>query len=141
MAIDREELETALFPPGVGTLDWAPHRSWKGVYIPFDELTETAKMVLTYDPEAAKALLAEAGYPDGFKTKIQYHAVGSCAIPILPSGGVPELADGRGLGPRAERRVGSSPISPTTILKHPLLKSPYYYAFLLMFSPREYGIL
>ncbi|GAJ17260.1 unnamed protein product, partial [marine sediment metagenome] len=75
MAIDREALTEALFPPGVGTMDYAAQKDWRGIYIPFDELTETAKMVRTYDPVAAKALLAEAGYPSGFNTKVQYHAV------------------------------------------------------------------
>jgi len=41
-----------------------------GTYAPFDELPEDIKEGRSYNPEKAKELLAEAGYPDGFKTSI-----------------------------------------------------------------------
>ncbi len=39
---------------------------------PFDEWPEELKLYFSYDPEGAKKLLAEAGYPNGFKTRLDY---------------------------------------------------------------------
>jgi peptide/nickel transport system substrate-binding protein len=43
---------------------------WGGYYIPDNELPDDVKELFSYNPEKAKRLLAEAGHPNGFKTKI-----------------------------------------------------------------------
>lgn len=44
------------------------------IYTPFDELPPDIKELLSYNPERAKELLAQAGYSEGFKTHIDYYA-------------------------------------------------------------------
>jgi peptide/nickel transport system substrate-binding protein len=58
MAIDRQAIVDAFYPPGaVAASTVIPPGLWgRNEDIP----------VVEYDPEGAKALLAEAGYPDGF---------------------------------------------------------------------------
>jgi peptide/nickel transport system substrate-binding protein len=46
----------------------------KSVYVPLEELPPSAREQFTYDPEKAKRLLAEAGYPQGFSTTMILHA-------------------------------------------------------------------
>jgi len=80
MAVDLQEIADANFPEGFAQgYHWPARLAWPGIGIPFDELSDEAKRVRTYDPVAAKALLAEAGYPSGFSTKIQYRATGDLA--------------------------------------------------------------
>ena len=45
--------------------------SFKDVYTPLDKLPPSARELYTYNPEKAKKLLAEAGYPNGFTFKAQ----------------------------------------------------------------------
>lgn len=54
------ELHTYPFPP-----------AFKDVYTPLDKLPPSARELFTYNPEKAKKLLAEAGYPNGFTFKAQ----------------------------------------------------------------------
>lgn len=76
MAIDREALVKAILGPGAEAgegpaLMMVPPSSW--AYTP--ELANSVK----YDPEKAKELLKQAGYPDGVTIKI-------CGTPILGYG-------------------------------------------------------
>jgi len=72
MSIDRQAIAddyyggTAMifFFPVLPTLEF------KDMFTPLDELSESIQELWEYKPEKAKQLLADAGYPDGFKTTI-----------------------------------------------------------------------
>ena len=71
MALD---LESAAATYWKGWADATPQamEAVKGYYIPFEQWPEKVKQYYKYDPERAKQLLAEAGYPNGFKTRLMY---------------------------------------------------------------------
>ena len=72
MAIDREAIREALYGGEGAILNWPvrPIPEYKDLYIPLEELPENIQELFEYNPEKARQLLAEAGYPDGFKTDI-----------------------------------------------------------------------
>lgn len=50
----------------------APHSAqpWQGILPPWMAETDTSIEPIAFDPDGAKALLAEAGYPDGFTVRL-----------------------------------------------------------------------
>lgn len=72
MAINLEELVEEYYhgygDPTPGGLFFLP--VIKGFGVPFEEWPEEEQKVYEHNPEAAKALLAEAGYPNGFKFQL-----------------------------------------------------------------------
>jgi peptide/nickel transport system substrate-binding protein len=72
MAINRQEMLDTMWG-GVGaflTSPAAPVPDFADFYIPIEELPPAAKETFEYNPEKARQLLADAGYPTGFKTTI-----------------------------------------------------------------------
>ena len=73
LALDREKIVESLYPPGS---EVATHFSPCAI-----PLGCTGDPWYGFNPSAARQLLAEAGYPDGFATRIQYRDL---ARPYLP---------------------------------------------------------
>ncbi len=46
------------------------------IYTPIKDLPPEAKELFTYDPEKAKKMIADAGYPDGFTITMKYSSTG-----------------------------------------------------------------
>jgi len=72
MAINREEMVKEYYGGHaiVYSYPYYPLPDFSAYYVPWDELPESAKEPFTYNPEKARQLLKEAGYPEGFKTKV-----------------------------------------------------------------------
>ena len=67
MAIPMEEIANVYYR---GFTDPTPYPAFgylvRGFYTPFEELSDDVKQYFEYDPERARQMMADAGYPDGF---------------------------------------------------------------------------
>ena len=71
MAVDKEAYLNG-FLAGEGVMlgyPYPPTQSWAKFYTPLEEMPKV-KELFTYNPEKARQLLKEAGYPTGFKAKV-----------------------------------------------------------------------
>ncbi|MBA7601069.1 hypothetical protein ES703_08136 [subsurface metagenome] len=72
MAIDQQEIKNEFYGGNaeILTSPIAPVSDFKDMYTPLGELPQSTRELYGYNPEQAKQLLAEAGYPEGFRTKV-----------------------------------------------------------------------
>jgi peptide/nickel transport system substrate-binding protein len=71
LAINLPELAETYYK---GTVDWEPvgviNPAYTGFATPYDDWPQELKDEYAYNPEKAKQLLADAGYPNGFDTDV-----------------------------------------------------------------------
>ena len=71
MAIDRQATIDSLYGGNAVMLSFPFSMDWgDDLFTPLEELPEAAQELFTYNPTKAKQLMAEAGYPEGFKAEI-----------------------------------------------------------------------
>ena len=78
MAVDRQAILDRI-SGGLGVLFNFPFSEDWELYTPLEELPESAREVIEYNPEKAKQLLAEAGYPDGFECELVFYGATQAA--------------------------------------------------------------
>ena len=70
LAVDHENMAKEFYKGNALIGTWPEQPAYTMGYTPFDELPEDIRSLYSYNPDRAKELLAEAGYPNGFKTKL-----------------------------------------------------------------------
>jgi len=72
MAIDLEAIAKDYYggDAEINFFPVVPVPAYMGMYTPIEEMPPETRELFEHNPEKAKQLLAEAGYPDGFKTSI-----------------------------------------------------------------------
>ena len=85
MAVNQQELVDDYYEGNAELLAYPikPTPTFMPWYTPLEEQPESVQELFSYNPEKAKKLLAEAGYPDGFKTKVTTTSAGADTLAII----------------------------------------------------------
>jgi len=71
MAVNKAEIIKTYYGGQAEMLNFPMHVNHLGYYEPLADMPESVRELFAYNPAKAKALLAEAGYPNGFSFKTQ----------------------------------------------------------------------
>ena len=71
MAVNKEEIVKAYYGGNAVLFGYPMHPDYTGYYETLDQMPVAAQELFKYNPDKAKALLAEAGFPKGFTFKTQ----------------------------------------------------------------------
>ena len=71
MEVNKQEIVKAFYNGNAELFSYPQHPDYTGYYEPLESMPESIKELFVYNPEKAKKLLAEAGYPKGFSFKVQ----------------------------------------------------------------------
>jgi len=85
MAIDRQKIAKEFYGGNAEIYCWpvSPDKDFSDLYTPLEELPESIREMYEYKPDKARQLLAEAGYPKGFKTSMVCTSADVDALSII----------------------------------------------------------
>lgn len=75
LAVDKNAIIKSYYGGNAEMLAYPMHPTYTGYYEPLSQMPDAVKELYTYNPAKAKALLAEAGLPNGFTFKVQTSSV------------------------------------------------------------------
>ena len=84
MAINKKEIVAAHYGGEAELYAYPMHPDWTGYFEPLDKLPPEARELFEYNPDKAKKLLAEAGYPKGFTFTMEYCACSPDHTEVAP---------------------------------------------------------
>ncbi len=73
LAVNQQEIVDKYYKGNADLIGYPYPSTWPEYFTPLEQLPPEARQLFTYDPEQAKKLLAEAGYPKGFTFTVQFH--------------------------------------------------------------------
>ena len=84
MAVNKQEIVSSYYGGNAVLFGYPMHPDYTGYYEPLDKMPIAAQELFVYNPEKAKALLAEAGFPKGFTFKTQVCSCSPDHMDLLP---------------------------------------------------------
>ena len=84
LAVNQVEIAKEYYGGNAELFAYPQHPDYIGYFEPLDKMPESVKELFTYNPEKAKKLLAEAGYPKGFSFKVQVCSCSPDNMELLP---------------------------------------------------------
>ena len=84
LAVNKQEIASSYYGGNAELFAYPMHPDYHGYYEPLEKMPDSVKELFTYNPEKAKKLLAEAGYPNGFSFKVQVTSASFEHMDLLP---------------------------------------------------------
>ena len=84
MAVNKQEIVKSYYGGNAELFGYPMHPDYVGYYEPLDKMPVAAQELFVYNPDKAKALLAEAGFPKGFTFKTQVCSCNPDHMDIIP---------------------------------------------------------
>jgi peptide/nickel transport system substrate-binding protein len=84
MAVNKEEIVKAYYGGNAEMFAFPQHPDYGAYYEPLSSMPDSVKELFTYNPQKAKKLLAEAGYPNGFTFKLQFTTSNPDHVDLVP---------------------------------------------------------
>ena len=83
-AVNKDEIVKAYYNGNAELFAYPQHPDYVGYFEPLDKQPASVQELFKYDPAKAKKLLAEAGLPKGFTTKVQVCSCNPDHMDLLP---------------------------------------------------------
>jgi peptide/nickel transport system substrate-binding protein len=84
LAVNKQEIVKEYYGGNAELFAYPQHPEYIGYFEPLESMPDSIKELFTYNPQKAKQLLREAGYPNGFTFKTQVCSCSPDHMDLLP---------------------------------------------------------
>ena len=83
-AVNKQEIVSSYYSGNAELFAYPQHPDYAGYFEPLESMPESVRELFVYNPDKARKLLAEAGFPKGFSFKVQVCACSPDHMDLLP---------------------------------------------------------